>query len=93
MPKAFPIPAHEYVQFMPQNGLYDRFDAVLTPSQLHELGEALDTIHARFSPAYGPAAGNMGRYAMDVELEFDGAPGEVAKLAVKQARPYPGRDP
>jgi hypothetical protein len=30
---------------------------------------------------------------MEVEFKFDddGAPGELPKLAVKQARPYPGR--
>lgn len=63
---------------------------VLTAAQLHELGAALQKIHQRFSPAYGPAAGNDGWYAMDVEFKFDGAEGETPKLWVKQARPYPG---
>lgn len=62
---------------------------VLTTRQLHELGEALSQIHRRFSPAYGPASGNDGWYAMDVEFKFDGEPGEEPRLAVKQARPYP----
>jgi hypothetical protein len=64
---------------------------VLTHAQLFELGGALSAIHRRFSPAYGPAAGNNGWYAMDVEFKFDGEPGETPRLAVKQARPYPGR--
>ena len=64
---------------------------VLTTAQLHELGVALDAIHDRFAPAYGPASGNTGWYAMDVEFKFDGEPGEVPALIVKQARPNPGR--
>jgi len=54
---------------------------------------ALAAIHARFSPAYGPAAGNTGFYAMDIEFEFDDEanPGSPPTLYVKQARPYPGR--
>jgi hypothetical protein len=66
---------------------------VLTPKQVHQLGTALDAIHTRFSAAYGPAAGNDGYYAMDVEFKFDdeAAPGMPATLYVKQARPYPGR--
>jgi pyruvate,water dikinase len=63
----------------------------LTPAQVNELGLALDLIHKRFSPAYGPQAGNNGWYAMDVEFKFDGEAGEVPKLYVKQARPHPGR--
>ena len=56
------------------------------------LAAALDLIHRRFSPAFGPLAGNNGWYAMDVEFKFDDedSPGETPKLVVKQARPYPG---
>jgi pyruvate, water dikinase len=64
---------------------------VLSLAQINELGIALDAIHKRFSPAYGPQAGNNGWYAMDVEFKFDGEVGEVPKLYVKQARPHPGR--
>jgi len=66
---------------------------VLSNVQIHSLGVALDAIHKRFSPAYGPAAGNTGWYAMDVEFKFDdeAAPGKEPTLYVKQARPYPGR--
>lgn len=64
---------------------------VLTTKQIHELGVALDAIHERFSPAYGPGAGNTGWYAMDVEFKFDDEadPTQPATLYVKQARPYP----
>jgi hypothetical protein len=64
---------------------------VLTTTQLHELGVALDAIHTRFSRAYGPASGNNGWYAMDVEFKFDdqATPGQAPTLYVKQARPYP----
>jgi hypothetical protein len=64
---------------------------VLTKYQLFTLGTALSAIHERFSAAYGPAYGNNGWYAMDVEFKFDNdeAPDALAKLYVKQARPYP----
>jgi len=66
---------------------------VLTTTQAHQLGVALDAIHRRFSAAYGPASGNQGFYAMDCEFKFDdeATPGQPASLYVKQARPYPGR--
>jgi hypothetical protein len=64
---------------------------VLTKYQLYTLGTALAAIHDRFSAAYGPAIGNQGWYAMDVEFKFDNqaAPAELATLYIKQARPYP----
>lgn len=64
---------------------------VLTRAQVYSLGSALDLIHQRFSPAYGPAAGNTGWYAMDVEFKFEGDTAETAKLYIKQARSNPGR--
>ena len=66
---------------------------MLSSDQLHQLGVALNAIHERFSPAYGPASGNQGWYAMDVEFKFDDdeAPDQPATLYIKQARPYPGR--
>ena len=66
---------------------------VLSRQQIHSLGVALDAIHERFSPAYGPAAGNTGFYAMDIEFKFsnEADPSNPATLFVKQARPYPGR--
>ena len=64
---------------------------VLTAKQIHQLGMALDAIQNRFSAAYGPAGGNDGWYAMDVELKFDDEadPTQPATLYIKQARPYP----
>lgn len=65
---------------------------VLTARQTYDLGVALKAIHERFSPAYGPKAGNNGWYAMDVEFKFDDeGSGGAPKLFVKQARPHPGR--
>ncbi len=64
---------------------------VLTKGQIARLGTALEAIHKRFSPAYGPLGGNTGWYAMDVEFKFDGDPGQEPALYVKQARPHPGR--
>ena len=67
-------------------------ETVLSRTQVHDLGVALDAIHKRFSKAYGPGAGNNGWYSMDVEFKYDdedGTPGDP-KLVVKQARPYAG---
>ena len=65
---------------------------VLTNTQIHALGTALKAIHERFSPAYGPAAGNNGWYAMDVEFKFDSLDGvSEPTLQIKQARSNPGR--
>jgi hypothetical protein len=81
------------VAYLTHSNLIPAGSNVLTTAQIHELGLALDAIHERFSPAYGPAAGNNGWYAMDVEFKFDNdeAPAEPPRLYVKQARPYPGR--
>jgi pyruvate,water dikinase len=79
------------VTYISHSNLVDDGETVLTTRQIHELGIALDAIHTRFSPAYGPKSGNNGWYAMDVEFKFDGEPGEEPTLQVKQARPHPGR--
>lgn len=80
------------VTYLARSSLVPAGRTVLTPAQVHELGVALDAIHQRFSPAYGPAAGNTGWYAMDVEFKFDDMGAwRPAQLVVKQARPYPGR--
>ncbi|KYF72695.1 hypothetical protein BE11_26800 [Sorangium cellulosum] len=81
------------VTYLTHSSLVPEGQTVLTAAQIHQLGVALDAIHERFSPAYGPAAGNGGWYAMDVEFKFDddANPGEPATLYIKQARPYPGR--
>lgn len=81
------------VSYLAHSSLISKGTTVLTASQVHQLGVALDAIHTRFSPAYGPAAGNQGFYGMDVEFKFDNEenPSAPATLYVKQARPYPGR--
>jgi hypothetical protein len=81
------------VTYLTHSNLVETGSSVLSARQIHELGVALDAIHQRFSSAYGPAAGNNGWYAMDVEFKFDNdtAPDQPATLWVKQARPYPGR--
>lgn len=80
------------VTFLAHSNLLAPGATVLTTTQTYQLGRALDAIHKRFSAAYGPAAGNLGWYAMDVEFKFDDdeTPGSPT-LFVKQARPYPGR--
>ncbi len=80
------------ITFLAHSNLLAPGATVLTTTQTYQLGRALDAIHRRFSAAYGPAAGNLGWYAMDVEFKFDDdqTPGTPA-LYVKQARPYPGR--
>jgi len=81
------------ISFISHSSLIPAGTSVLTTTQTHQLGVALDAIHQRFSAAYGPASGNTGFYAMDIELKFDdeAAPGQPATLYIKQARPYPGR--
>jgi len=79
------------ITFLSHSNLIPEGETVLTLSETHALGVALHAIHERFSAAYGPAAGNNGWYAMDVELKFDAPKGKSPKLYIKQARPYPGR--
>ncbi len=79
------------VNYLTHSNLIAPNTNVLTTTQLYQLGTALAAIHTRFSPAYGPAAGNSGWYGMDVEFKFDDQanPGQPPTLYVKQARPYP----
>lgn len=81
------------ISYLEHSSIIPEGQTVLSTKQVHSLGLALDAIHTRFSPAYGPASGNQGWYAMDVEFKFDddANPGQPATLYVKQARPYPGR--
>ena len=81
------------ITYLTHSSIIATGSTVLTNVQIHSLGVAMDAIHKRFSPAYGPAAGNNGWYAMDIEFKFDDetAPGQTPTLYVKQARPYPGR--
>ena len=79
------------VTYIAHSNVVSANTTVLSRTQLHQLGVALDAIHARFSSAYGPASGSSGWYAMDVEFKFDNDddPTKAPTLYVKQARPYP----
>lgn len=79
------------IVFIDHSNLVPSGTSVLTLKQTHDLGVALKAIHQFFAPAYGAAPGSNDWYAMDVEFKFDGEPGEEPALAVKQARPHPGR--
>jgi hypothetical protein len=81
------------ITYLGHSSIISAGSTVLSRTQIHSLGVALEAIHERFSPAYGPAAGNTGFYAMDCEFKFsnEADPSEPATLFVKQARPYPGR--
>ena len=81
------------ITYLGHSNIISAGSTVLSRQQVHTLGVALDAIHERFSPAYGPAAGNHGFYAMDIEFKFsnEADPSKPATLHVKQARPYPGR--
>lgn len=69
--------------YLAHSSLIEAGTTVLTPAQLYELGRALQRIHERLSPAYGPAAGNTGWYALEVDFKF------TPSLYIKQARWYP----
>ncbi len=74
------------------NQLPEGREAVLTAAQIYALGQALDAIHRRFLPAYGPPRDNpTAWFAMDVEFKFDASEGGTSRLFIKQARPHPGR--
>ena len=81
------------ITYLAHSNIISAGSTVLSRAQIHSLGVALDAIHTRFSPAYGPASGNSGFYAMDCEFKFsdEADPSQPATLFVKQARPYPGR--
>jgi len=81
------------ITYLAHSNIISANSTVLSREQVHSLGVALDAIHTRFSKAYGPAAGNHGFYAMDIEFKFsnEADPSKPATLKVKQARPYPGR--
>jgi hypothetical protein len=86
----FTMPGQPLI-FLSHSNLIPEGETVLTNAQTYELGKALDQIHRFFLPTYGPGIENPNAfYAMDVEFKFDGEPGEVPVLFVKQSRPHPG---
>jgi hypothetical protein len=80
------------VVYLSHSNLIPEGETVLTRQQIHALGSALEAIHERFSPAYGPESGNTGWYGLEVDFKFDAEQeGGTEQLWVKQARPHPGR--
>jgi len=72
--------------FISHSSLVPAGQTVLTTAQTHRLAAALTRIHQWFQPLYGANK----PYAMDVEFKFDGEPGELPPLFVKQCRPFGG---
>ncbi|HEY0709632.1 MAG TPA: PEP/pyruvate-binding domain-containing protein [Polyangia bacterium] len=80
------------IVYIDHSSLIPAGTTVLNPTQVFELGQALDKIHKFFRPVYGPTAANPNAwYGLEVDFKFDGKPGEEPKLFIKQARPHPGR--
>ncbi|HTV25906.1 MAG TPA: PEP/pyruvate-binding domain-containing protein [Polyangiaceae bacterium] len=75
------------VSYLSNSNLVPQGNRVLQPSQVQELGVALDRIRAHFAPAYAVSPW----WAMDVEFKFDAEGDEVPPLFVKQARPFGNR--
>ncbi len=77
------------VSYYSSSSLIPEGQTVLSQAQIRELGDALDKIRTFFTPAYAPLPSSPNPWwAMDVEFKFDGLPGEVPALWVKQARPF-----
>ena len=63
---------------------------VLSRSQVHELGLALEAIQRFFRPSYGPPPDKpTAWYGLEVDFKFDFPPGLPGGLFIKQARPIP----
>ena len=63
---------------------------VLSRSQVHELGLALEAIQRFFRPSYGPPPDRpTAWYGLEVDFKFDFPPGLPGGLFIKQARPIP----
>ena len=75
------------VSYLSNSNLVPSGERVLAPSQVQELGVALDLIRRHFAPAYAVSPW----WAMDVEFKFDAEGDEVPPLFVKQARPFGNR--
>ena len=73
------------VTYISRSSMVPEGETVLTRAQLDELATALEAIHKRFSPAYGPAAGNQGWYAMDVEFKFTDGSSPSRRSAAERA--------
>jgi hypothetical protein len=73
------------VVFIARSNLTSPGTNVLSAPQILALSTALDKLHEYFRASYGAG---VDWYAMDVEWKFDGEPGQVPSLYIKQARPY-----
>jgi pyruvate, water dikinase len=63
---------------------------VLSRSQVHQLGLALEAIQSFFRPSYGPPPDKpTAWYGLEVDFKFDFPPGLPGGLFIKQARPIP----
>jgi hypothetical protein len=76
------------IVFIAHSNLVPSGCTVLTKTEVHTLGLALEAIHDYFRPIYGLETGTY--YAMDIEFKFDGGPCEQPVLWIKQARPHSG---
>jgi pyruvate,water dikinase len=80
------------VSYLSNSSLVADGARVLVPSQVQELGVALNAIRDHFAPAYAPAPGAASSWwAMDVEFKFDADGEELPPLYIKQARPFGNR--
>jgi hypothetical protein len=84
------------VSYVSHSNLVDSGTTVLTASQVHDLGVALDKIRRYFTRAYAPSVGSDNAWwAMDVEFKLDqptfGDDSEEPIIIIKQARPYGAR--
>jgi hypothetical protein len=75
------------ISYLSNSNLVPSGERVLSPSQVQELGTALDLIRSHFAPAYAVSPW----WAMDVEFKFDAEGDEVPPLFIKQARPFGNR--
>ncbi|PKN55876.1 MAG: hypothetical protein CVU56_19065 [Deltaproteobacteria bacterium HGW-Deltaproteobacteria-14] len=73
------------IVYLTHSNLTSAGATVLTPGQVHRLGQALDAIHRAFSGVFRDRAGS---YAMDIEFKLGGQPDDSSSLWIKQARPY-----
>ena len=83
------------ITYLGHSNLIPAGTTVLSTEQIRNLGTVLQLINTRFSPAYGPAAGNNGFYGLEVDIKFElgdnPTPTTVPELFIKQARNYRGR--
>lgn len=81
--------AGQPVIYYSHSNLIPEGETVLSTTQIHELGVALDRVHKRFASAYQTSPSAW--YGLEVDFKFDDEadPGGPPALYIKQARPYP----